>query len=243
MRSLFRFLPALLLLLAAPAAAQERILHHDVYFKLKDNSAQARAKLIAACKKYLTDHPGMVQFAVGEMGDEFQRDVNDRDFDVALQIVFTGKEAHDAYAKAERHQKFIDETKSDWAKVRVFDWYVKVWKQSPPDPKLAARAFRAAAKTQILALMTPLQAYRLDVGDYPTTAQGLPALRVPPKELREPAKWSGPYLPQEVPLDPWKRPYHYQWPSKHSQEVPDIWSSGPDGVDGTEDDIVNWDGK
>jgi type II secretion system protein G len=243
MRNLLGCLLVLSLLLATSARAEERILHHEVYFKLKDNSAQAKAKFIAACEKYLTDHSGTVWFAVGEMAEEFQREVNNRDFDVVLQVIFTGKAAHDAYMKAERHVKFIEETKPNWEKVRVFDWYVKVWRETPLDPRLVATFLRKAAKTQILAFMAPLQLYRLDQGDYPTTAQGLQAIRVPPKDLREPSKWSGPYLLQDVLLDPWKRPYHYQWPSKHNQEKPDIWSSGPDGIDGTEDDVVGWDKK
>ncbi len=113
---------------AAPcrAAETEKMLSHDVYFSLKDNSPQAREKLIAACKKYLSGHPGTVWFAAGPLGEEFQRDVNDRDFDVALHLVFKNKAAHDQYSKAERHLQFIEETKADWAKVRVFDSYVAV---------------------------------------------------------------------------------------------------------------------
>ena len=98
---------------------------HDVYFSLKDNSPQAKQKLIAACKKYLTDHPGTIWFAVGPVADEMKRDVNDRDFDVALHLVFKNKAAHDQYADSERHQKFIKETKETWKKVRVFDSYVE----------------------------------------------------------------------------------------------------------------------
>jgi hypothetical protein len=108
------------------AAEPEKMLSHDVYFGLKDNSPQAKKKLIAACKKYLSGHPGTIWFAVGPLGEEFQRDVNDRDFDVALHVVFKNKAAHDEYSKAERHMKFIEETKADWAKVRVFDSYVAV---------------------------------------------------------------------------------------------------------------------
>lgn len=100
-------------------------LSHDVYFSLKDNSVQGKQKLIAACKKYLTDHPGTVWFAVGPIASEMKRDVNDRDFDVALHIVFQNKAAHDQYAKAARHMKFIDETQETWKKVRVFDWYLE----------------------------------------------------------------------------------------------------------------------
>jgi hypothetical protein len=108
------------------AAEPEKMLSHDVFFSLKDRSPEARDKLIAACKKYLSGHPGTIWFGAGPLGEEFQRDVNDRDFDVALHIVFKNKAAHDEYSKAERHQKFIEETKDDWAKVRVFDSYVTV---------------------------------------------------------------------------------------------------------------------
>lgn len=101
------------------------MLCHDVYFSLKDNSAQAQQTLIAACKKYLKDHPGTVWFGVGPIAGEMKRDVNDRDFDVALHLVFKNKAAHDQYAKAQRHEQFIAETKDNWQKVRVFDAYVE----------------------------------------------------------------------------------------------------------------------
>jgi hypothetical protein len=102
----------------------EMMLSHDVYFALTDNSPKARQTLVDACKKYLTKHPGEVFFAVGTLADDFKRDVNDRDFDVALHIVFKDRAAHDKYQDAERHQQFIDEGKSNWKKVRVFDSYV-----------------------------------------------------------------------------------------------------------------------
>ena len=102
-----------------------QMLCHDVYFSLKDKSPQAKQKLIAACKKYLTDHPGTVWFAVGPLAEEMKRDVNDRDFDVALHLVFRDKAAHDQYAESEGHQKFLKENKETWKKVRVFDSYVE----------------------------------------------------------------------------------------------------------------------
>jgi len=102
----------------------ERMLSHDVFFTLKDKSPQAKEKLVAACKKYLSTHPGTIWFAAGPLGEEFQRDVNDRDFDVALHIVFKNKAAHDTYAQAETHLKFIEENEASWDKVRVFDSYV-----------------------------------------------------------------------------------------------------------------------
>jgi len=112
--------------LSCAAADTERMLAHDVFFSLTDNSPQAKDKLIAACEKYLSGHPGTIWFAAGPLGEEFKRDVNDRDFDVALHVVFKNKAAHDQYAKAERHLKFIKETKPNWKKVRVFDSYVAV---------------------------------------------------------------------------------------------------------------------
>ena len=98
---------------------------HDVYFALNDNSPQAKAKLIAACKQQLTDHPGTVWFAVGPRVEEMRREVNDRDFDVALHLTFKSKADHDQYAQAERHRKFIDENKENWRTIRVFDSYLE----------------------------------------------------------------------------------------------------------------------
>jgi len=112
-------------LAGAVAQAEEKMLAHDVYFSLNDNSPQAKEKLVAACKRYLSDHPGTVWFAAGPLAEELKRDVNDRDFDVALHLVFKSKAAHDQYAKAEKHLKFIEGNKENWKKVRVFDSYVE----------------------------------------------------------------------------------------------------------------------
>ena len=94
---------------------------HMVYFKLKDNSAENRQKLVAACEKYLADHDGVVFFSAGVLADDFKRDVNDRDWDVALHLVFADRAAHDKYQDHKEHLKFIEENKANWAKVRVFD--------------------------------------------------------------------------------------------------------------------------
>ena len=95
-------------------------LAHSVYFTLHDSSPAARQKLVAACHRYLPGHPGEVSFSVGTVAD-LARAVNDRDFDVALHIVFENRAAHDAYQTARRHEQFIAECKSGWKKVRVFD--------------------------------------------------------------------------------------------------------------------------
>jgi hypothetical protein len=101
------------------------MLSHDVYFTLKDNSPEAKKKLVAACKKYLTAHEGEVFFAAGALAESLKREVNDQQFDVALHIVFKDIASHDKYAVAKRHQQFIDENKDNWKKVRVFDSIVE----------------------------------------------------------------------------------------------------------------------
>src|SRR5262249_34490339 len=97
---------------------------HDVYFTLKDSTGPARARLVEACKKYLTKHPGTVYFSAGVLCPDLNREVNDRDWDVALHLVFIDKVAHDKYQEHPRHKQFIDENKENWKKVRVFDSYV-----------------------------------------------------------------------------------------------------------------------
>jgi hypothetical protein len=97
------------------------MLGHMVYFTLKDKSADAKDKLVAACKKYLSKHAGTVYFSAGTRAEDLTRKVNDTDFDVALHIVFQNRAAHDRYQTAKRHVQFIDENKENWTKVRVFD--------------------------------------------------------------------------------------------------------------------------
>ena len=101
------------------------------------------------------------------------------------------------------------------------------------------KAYIKAAKTQVEVFAEVLQAYRLDMNDFPTTAQGLEALRTPPSGLANPDNWAGPYLGKPVPLDPWDRPYQYEYPGKHDETMPDIWSMGPNEADDS-DDIVSW---
>ncbi len=97
------------------------MLSHMVYFTLNDASADACRQLVAACHKYLKNHPGVVFFAAGTLTPDLQRPVNDLEFHVALNVVFDSRANHDAYQVAEDHLKFIEENKSGWAKVRVFD--------------------------------------------------------------------------------------------------------------------------
>jgi hypothetical protein len=115
---------AVVLCTVVPADAAEPQLAHMVYFKLKDSSDASKDKLVAACQEYLSGHEGTIYFSVGVIAKGFDRDVNDKDFDVALNLVFRDKAAHDKYSAHERHMKFIEKCKDGWDKVRVFDSYV-----------------------------------------------------------------------------------------------------------------------
>lgn len=101
------------------------MLAHNVYFRLKDRSEAACESLLAACRRYLSDHPGVVFFACGTLAEELAREVNDRDFDVALHLVFASKADHDAYQVEPRHKQFIAESRDNWEKVRIFDSIVE----------------------------------------------------------------------------------------------------------------------
>jgi general secretion pathway protein G len=96
-----------------------------------------------------------------------------------------------------------------------------------------------AARTQIQNFMTALGTYKLDTGTFPTTEQGLAALRAKPADMNQ---WNGPYMPQDIPRDPWGHEYVYKYPGEHGDE-PDIVCLGADGQpggDGLNADIVSW---
>jgi len=100
------------------------MLAHNVYFTLKDPSEASVNRLVTACHTHLKNHPGVQFFAAGRLAPEFERPVNDREFQVALHVVFTDKAAHDAYQQAPAHVTFIEENRDNWARVRVFDSWV-----------------------------------------------------------------------------------------------------------------------
>jgi len=107
-----------------PLRKPQMLLGHMVYFTLKDRSEAAVTRLVADCKKYLTGHPGTTFFAAGTLVPDLTRPVNQTDFDVALQVVFDSRAAHDAYQTHPRHLQFIEANKPNWERVRVFDAYV-----------------------------------------------------------------------------------------------------------------------
>ena len=86
-------------------------------------------------------------------------------------------------------------------------------------------------------LQTPLMTFKLAVGRYPTTEEGLKALLEAPEAVSD--RWKGPYV-RNLPLDPWGNAYQYRQPAAKSKDGYDVWSMGPDGKNGTEDDIGNW---
>ena len=109
-------------------------------------------------------------------------------------------------------------------------------------PKLFGKVGKAkirAAKAQISLIEDALDAFRLDVGRYPTTEEGLQALVEQPSGV---TKWDGPYLKKKVPKDPWGHDYVYKCPGEHGDY--DLYSLGADGEEGGEGenaDITSWD--
>jgi general secretion pathway protein G len=88
-------------------------------------------------------------------------------------------------------------------------------------------------------MKTPLSTYRIHLGSYPTTAEGLRALVEAPSGRAD--RWNGPYVEGgKIPIDHWGEPYQYESPGKHNKDSYDLWSKGPDKQSGTPDDIGNW---
>jgi len=114
-------------------------------------------------------------------------------------------------------------------------------------PNIAGRSEQArktAARTDIESnLSTALDLYRMDVGQYPTTEQGLSALIAAPTASPVPAQWNGPYLKKKkIPKDPWGRDYVYVSPGTHNPESYDLSSLGASGVEGS-DNVTNWENE
>ena len=96
------------------------------------------------------------------------------------------------------------------------------------------------ARAQIDGFMTALGTYKLDTGAFPTTEQGLQALRVKPADANQ---WAGPYMPKDVPKDPWGHDYIYHFPGENQTDEPEITCLGADGQPGGEGinaDILSW---
>jgi len=107
-------------------------------------------------------------------------------------------------------------------------------------PKFTRRSEQArltAARTDIANLEVALDTFEIDTGRYPTTEEGLQALVEAPPGI---TGWKGPYIKRGVPKDPWGNDYRYQCPGQHNSSGYDLFSCGPDGKEGGDDDIDNW---
>lgn len=94
------------------------------------------------------------------------------------------------------------------------------------------------ARAQIDSLEKALDQYRLDVGHYPSTEQGLPALMAKPNNEE---RWQGPYLKKALPNDPWGKPYLYKAPGEHGEfDLYSLGSDGQAGGSGEAADVGNW---
>jgi general secretion pathway protein G len=106
-------------------------------------------------------------------------------------------------------------------------------------------ARRTAARSQLEIFSLALDAYRLDVGYYPSTDEGLAALRQRPTDPDRAARWRGPYLRQDVPVDPWSRAWIYRRSDSADRPDVEIYTLGRDGQiggEGEDADITSWRG-
>jgi general secretion pathway protein G len=91
-------------------------------------------------------------------------------------------------------------------------------------------------------LKTPLFTYKMQMGDFPTTEEGLQALLTAPASKAD--RWQGPYVEvngNKLPMDPWGNPYQYRFPGTHNKGSYDLWSNGPGGSSAAEDKVIgNW---
>lgn len=99
-------------------------------------------------------------------------------------------------------------------------------------------AKQSAARAQIENFATALDSYYIDIGRYPTTQEGLKALRTKPETLE---KWNGPYLKKEIPGDPWGSQYVYRAPGRSGgYEIVSYGADGREGGEGEDQDINSW---
>ena len=107
----------------------------------------------------------------------------------------------------------------------------------PRFTKRSEQARITAARTDIANLEVALDSFEIDTGRYPATEEALSALVEQPTNLKE---WHGPYIKRGVPKDPWGNPYFYKQPGDHNTTGYDLYSYGPNGQEGGDDDIDNW---
>lgn len=108
-------------------------------------------------------------------------------------------------------------------------------------PRVLNQLGGAKTKTagiQIKDLEQSLEMYKLDVGRFPSTDEGLQALNKKPSGA---TGWNGPYLKSDVPVDPWKREYYYKYPGEHGElDIYSYGQNGSPGGEGEDSDVGNW---
>jgi general secretion pathway protein G len=111
-------------------------------------------------------------------------------------------------------------------------------------PRVISKASEAKvskAKADLDTLQSSIQQFRLDCDRYPSTEEGIQALRAAPADVA--SKWKGPYLTKDVPNDPWGNPYHYTYPGQNGPDTFDLVSYGSDGQPGGEGEAADiWNG-
>ena len=112
----------------AEADKKPMAIGHMVYFTLKERTSENAEKLVANCDKYLSKMSGVRFYAAGVRAEDFE---GDKDFDVALHLIFNSAAAYKKYTPHPMHQKFIEESKDLWSKVRVFDSKFTIPKREP----------------------------------------------------------------------------------------------------------------
>ena len=130
MTNLMIFATALGILASSAAAVaagetETRQFSHAVFFKLAEPSDANRDALIAACKELLAGHEGEISFVFGTRAAEMDREVNVKDFDVSMHVVFDNRASHDKYQQHPRHLQFVKDHSSLWSGVRVFDSFLE----------------------------------------------------------------------------------------------------------------------
>ena len=99
-----------------------------------------------------------------------------------------------------------------------------------------AQADKQAAAAQVGIVKRAIEMYQFHTKSYPDDLNGLVTK---PSDTKLADRWAGPYL-DKVPKDPWDNDFRFAHPGKHNPESFDVWSTGPDGQDGNDDDIGNW---
>jgi general secretion pathway protein G len=105
----------------------------------------------------------------------------------------------------------------------------------------AGEAKQSKAKADLATLAGLINNFRLDCDRYPSTEEGLNALRTPPADVA--SKWHGPYTDQDISVDPWGNAYHYQYPGQNGPDTFDLYSYGADNQPGgTGENADIWNG-